>query len=94
MMGCMDSRQRAIAEDRLRVLELLEAAMERRDEVLEIVDSSEDADEAQERIRQLFAVSDPNISQAVLDQQVSRWTRSGRQRLAEQAEELRRELND
>jgi DNA gyrase/topoisomerase IV subunit A len=51
----MASARRAQAEARLRILELLEAAMARRDEVFEIVDSSEDADEAQERIRQLFA---------------------------------------
>ena len=67
--------------------------MARRDEVFEIVDSSDDADEAKERIRQLFGVSDRNISGAVLDLQVSRWTRSDRQRIAEEAEEVRRELS-
>ena len=94
MMVRMDSREQAMAEDRLRVLELLEAAMERRDEVFGIVDSSEDADDALERIRELFGVRDPHISQAVLDVQVSLWTRSGRKRIADQAEELRRLLND
>ena len=94
IMGSMDSEQRAMAEARLRILELLEAAMKRRDEVFEIVDSSGDAEEAQERIRQLFGVRDPRISQAVLDLQVSRWTRSGRQQMAERVDELRRELSD
>jgi DNA gyrase/topoisomerase IV subunit A len=94
MMGRMDSQQRVMAEDQLRVLELLEAAVERRDEVFEIVDSSEDADEAQERIRQVFGVRDPLISHAVLELQMSRWTRSGRRRITEQAEKLRQLLNN
>lgn len=91
--GCMDSRQRARAESQLQVLDLLEAAMGRRDEVFEIVDSSEDDDEARERIRELFGVRQPHIAQSVLDLPVSQWSRSGRQRIAQQAEELRRELN-
>ena len=91
-MIAMDTDERAIAEQRLVVLELLEAAMARRDEVLAIVDTSEDADEAQERIRQTFGVEDPHISRAVLDMQVSRWTRADRKRLAEATSELRRVL--
>lgn len=59
MMARMDSRDREMAERNLRVLELLEAALERRDEVFEIVDSSEDPDEAQERIRELFGIREP-----------------------------------
>jgi DNA gyrase/topoisomerase IV subunit A len=51
MMVAMESTDRARAEERLRVLELLETAMERRDEVFAIVDSSDDTDEAEERLR-------------------------------------------
>jgi len=43
----MDHRERVRLEEQLLVLELLEAAMAGRDEVFVIVDSSEDADEAQ-----------------------------------------------
>jgi DNA gyrase/topoisomerase IV subunit A len=94
MMVAMDHRERGRSEERLLVLELLEAAMERRDEVFAIVDSSEDADEAQQRIRETFGVRDPHISRAVLDMQVSRWTRADRKRLADETHELRRRLND
>ena len=83
-----------MAEDELRVLELLASAMERRDEVFQIVASSEDPDEAQERIGELFGVPDPHVSQVVLDSQMSRWTRSWRKRIADRAEELRRLLVD
>ena len=83
-----------MAEEELRVLGLLAAAMERRDEVFEIVGSSEDADEAQARIRVAFGVQDAHISQVVLDSQLSRWTRIGRQRIADRVEELGRLLNE
>jgi DNA gyrase/topoisomerase IV subunit A len=88
----MDTGERSRAEERLVVLELLEAAMARRDDVLAIVDTSEDTDEAQERLRQTFGVQDPHISRAVLDMQVSRWTRADRKRLANETSELRRLL--
>ena len=89
MIVGMDSHERMLAEDQLRVLELLEAAIERRDEVFEIVDSSEDADEARDRIRELFGVRDPHIRRAVLDMQVSRWTRAERKRIADNANQIR-----
>jgi DNA gyrase/topoisomerase IV subunit A len=88
----MDSDERARAEERLVVLELLESAMARRDDVFAIVHTSEDADEAQERIRQTFGVQDPHSSRAVLDIQVSRWSRAERTRLANETSELRRLL--
>ena len=94
MMVRMDSEERAHAEQQLRILELMASAMERRDEVFEIVASSEDPDEAQDRIRVLFGVRDPHISQVVLDSQMSRWTRSWRKRNADRVEELRRLLTD
>ena len=92
IMMTMDTDERARATQRLVVLELLEAAIARRDDVLAIVDSSEDSDEAEERIRQAFGVHAPNISRAVLDMQVSRWTRVERKRIAHEASELRQLL--
>ena len=89
----VDRRGRAAAERQLELYELLVAAMDRRDEVFDIVDSSEDENEAQERIRALFEVRDPHISRAVLDMQVSRWTRADRRRIADDAAHLRRLLD-
>jgi DNA gyrase/topoisomerase IV subunit A len=90
----MNANERARAEERLLVLELLESALAGRDEVLAIVDTSEDADEAQERIRRTFGVRDPHISRAVLDVQGSRWTRAEREKRASEASELRRLLRN
>ena len=92
-MVAMDSRERTAAEQQLSILELLGAALERREEVFEIVESSADAHEAHERIRDLFGVRDPHVSQAVLDLQVSRWTRAERKRIADNAEHIRGLLN-
>lgn len=90
----MDSQRRANAEHELRVLELLAAAMERREEVFEIVASSEDPAEAQERLGVLFEVRDPDITQVVLDSQMAKWTRSRRKANADRVEELRGLLID
>jgi DNA gyrase/topoisomerase IV subunit A len=87
----MDSRERTAAEEQLRILELLETAMNRRDEVLELVETSEDETEAEERICELFDVRPP-ISRAVLDISVYRWTRSHRRTMAENAAIIRRLL--
>ena len=60
------------------VLELVEAALGRRDEVFAVVDAAADDDEAEQRIRELFDVQEPHIARAVLDLQVNRWSRSNR----------------
>jgi DNA gyrase/topoisomerase IV subunit A len=93
MMVYVDGQERASAAWQLEVYELLEVAMGRRDEVFEIVDSSEDAAEAHERIGALFGVQNPKISEAVLDLQVSRWTRSDRKRITDTVADLRRLLD-
>ena len=94
MMNRMDRQERARAEDRLRLVELVEAALGRRAEIFEIVDSSEDVEQASQRIRELFGVQEPDLSRAILDLRVSGWTRSERRMLSEQAEELRRLLGE
>lgn len=88
----MDGSEREAVEQRLEILDLLIRASERRAEVLEVVSNSRDEEEAEERIRELFGVRTPLISRAVLDQQISRWTRSAREQLAAAADELRRSL--
>jgi DNA gyrase/topoisomerase IV subunit A len=89
----MNSEERAEAERRLPILELMEQAISRRVEVFEIVESSNDREEAQTRIVETFGVSDPRIGVAVLDMQVSRWTRQERERIANEAQRVRDLLN-
>ncbi len=90
--GCMESDEREANESQLRIYELIGEAIERRSEVVEVVYSSSTPGEAQKRIQKLFGVSEPHISQAVLDMQVCRWTRSERERLDARVDELRRFL--
>jgi hypothetical protein len=63
--------------------------MQRRDEVLAIMDTSEDRDEVHERSRQVFRLEDPSSRRAVLDTQLSRWTRGEPKRIADEPNELR-----
>jgi len=88
----MEPDERGANERLLRIYELIREAIDRRNEVVDIVYASATPEEAQERVRELFGVTEPHISQAVLDMPVSRWTRSERETLDAWAAELRRRL--
>ncbi|SFT39712.1 hypothetical protein SAMN04487915_101199 [Arthrobacter sp. ov118] len=75
------------------ILEALVQAMDRRDEVFQVIDDSEDVDEAIRRVGQLLGVGEL-ASRFVLDLQVRRFTRDQRQAIASRAEELRSRLPD
>ncbi|WP_090950652.1 DNA gyrase subunit A [Arthrobacter sp. ov118] len=85
-----DDRQ---TRDELMILEALVQAMDRRDEVFQVIDDSEDVDEAIRRVGQLLGVGEL-ASRFVLDLQVRRFTRDQRQAIASRAEELRSRLPD
>lgn len=87
----MDQDERHREE--LMILEALVQAMDRRDEVFEEIEDSEDVDEAIRRVGQLLGVG-PVGSRAVLDLQARRFTRSQRQAIAIRAAELRSMLPD
>ena len=88
----MDDEERQ-ARQELMVLDALAQAMDRRDEVFQVVDDSGDADEAIRRVGQLLGVGELG-SRVVLDMQVRRFTRDQRQAIASRAEELRSRLPD
>ena len=75
------------------ILDALVRAMDRRDEVFQMIEDSEDADEAMRRVGQLLGVDELG-SRVVLDLQSRRLTRDQRQALASEAEELRSKLPD
>ena len=85
----MDPDERRAAEQRLRLLELLERAMSRRAEVFEIVGSSEDLEEALLHVTELLEVAEPHGAELVLDLRLARWTGDERRRIVEEADELR-----
>lgn len=75
------------------VLDALEQALARRDEVFQVIDDSEDADEALRRVGQLLGVGELG-SRVILDMQVRRFTRDQRRAVVARAEELRSMLRD
>lgn len=86
----MDEDERH-TRDELIIVDALVRAMDRRYEVFQAIEDSEDADEARARVRQLLGVGELG-SRAVLDLQARRFTRSQRHILASRAEELRSKL--
>ena len=88
----MDEDERQIRQE-LMIVDALVQAMDRRDEVFQMIEDSEDRDEAMRRVGQLLGVGELG-SRAVLDLQARRFTRDQRQAIASRAEELRSKLPD
>jgi DNA gyrase/topoisomerase IV subunit A len=88
----MDEDERQTREQ-LMIHEALVQAMDRRDEVFQEIEDSEDMDEAIRRVGQLLGVGELG-SRFVLDMQVRRFTRDQRQAIASRTEELRSKLPD
>jgi DNA gyrase/topoisomerase IV subunit A len=85
-----DERQ---TREELMVLDALAQAMDRRDEVFQMIEDSKDGEEAIRRVGQLLGVGELG-SRAVLDLQARRFTQDQRQAIASRAEELRSKLPD
>jgi hypothetical protein len=88
----MDEDERQTREQ-LMIHEALVQAMDRRDEVFQEIEDSEDMDEAIRRVGQLLGVGELG-SRFVLDLQAKRFIRDQRQAIASYAEELRSKLRD
>jgi DNA gyrase/topoisomerase IV subunit A len=88
----MDEDERQTRQE-LMIVEALVQAVDRRDEVFQVIEDSEDRDQAIRRVGQLLGVGELG-SRAVLDLQVRRFTRDQRQAIASHAEELRSRLPD
>jgi DNA gyrase/topoisomerase IV subunit A len=86
----MDEDERQMRQQ-LMLHEALVKAMDRRDEVFQVVEDSENLDEAIQRVGQLLGLGELG-SRVVLDMQVRRFTRDQRQAIASYAEELRSRL--
>jgi DNA gyrase/topoisomerase IV subunit A len=88
----MDEDERHTRQE-LMIVDALVRAMDRRDEVFQVIEDSEDVDEARRRVGQLLGVGELG-SRAVLDLQARRLTRDQRRAIASRAEELRSMLPD
>jgi hypothetical protein len=82
-----DPDQRAL-DDRLAILDVLVAAVERRSEVFAVVESSEDPEDAVRRLQDLLGVSEVGAIE-VLNMQWRRLTRRDRTEIHERRDELR-----
>jgi DNA gyrase subunit A len=76
--------------ERLKILDALAVAIDRRDEVFDVIVTSPSADEAQSRIAALLGVTDSG-AYAILDLQWRRLAELERSRIFEARDELRRE---
>lgn len=90
----MDEEQRRRAVAALKVYEILAAAMERRQEVFDVVCSSASLEVATSRLRVLLGLGDDDPVQAVLDIGLHRLTEDSRERIASHTEALRRALEN
>jgi len=54
-----------------------------------VLESSEDPDEARRRLASLMGIAEEAHAGVVLDMQMSRWTRTERQRITAERDELR-----
>lgn len=88
----MDEEERETRQQLMIVTALLQA-MDRREEVFQIIEQSEDGDEALRRVSQLLGVGELG-SRFVLDLQAKSFTRERRRTFASYAEELRSRLPD
>lgn len=88
----MDEDERQIRQQ-LMLHDALVRAIDRRDEVFQVIEDSEDVDEAIRRVGQLLGLGELG-SRAVLDMQARTFTRDRRQAIASFAEQLRSTLPD
>jgi DNA gyrase subunit A len=83
----MEAQDRA--KERLAILEVLLAAVERRHEVVEAVWNSSNDDEASSRLRDVVDIPDCLSSQLILDQQIRLLTKEKRDALTSEVSHLR-----
>lgn len=81
------------AEDRAHILEGLLTALDNMDEVIKIIRSSEDQDEAKGRLTSNFLLSDKQ-AQAILEMQLRRLTGLEREKLQDEYEELQYKIRE
>jgi DNA gyrase/topoisomerase IV subunit A len=77
---------------RLALLELVQAAHERRLEVIDVVWAAADREEAAERLSELFDVENGADPRVILDMQMERLTKEARDELAAEVARLRNVL--
>lgn len=77
----------------VRIFEALETALDRRQEVFELLGGAPDPDDARSRLQELLDIDDVG-AEAVMDMQLRRLPASERDRITTQLRELRRSLRE
>ena len=83
-----DAEVRRHTLERLEILDALVIALDRRDELMQIVASAQDAEQAQDRLRSAFSLNQVQAV-AVMDLQVRRFGTEQRDRIRKEREHLR-----
>ena len=78
--------------ERLEIVDALSRVLDRRHELFDVIDTARDADVARHAIMTRFGLNEVQAV-AVLDLQVRRFAHAERQRISEEAQQLRGELN-
>ena len=87
----MNNDERASDRATLRTVNVLRMALERRDEVLQIIDRAPDESTARTHLAEMLDVEESDCH-TILHMQVSYWLGTWRERLEEKAESLRLNL--
>jgi DNA gyrase/topoisomerase IV subunit A len=88
----MDAEQRRQDGYLLGLLDGLVKAVDRREDVFQVVEDSEDVDEAIRRLEELLEL-DETSCRVILDTQLRRFTREQRRAIAAQVDEVRSRLS-
>lgn len=87
----MEPNRRENTLEKLKILEALVQAIDRREEVFTAIESAETVEEASHVLETLLNVEE-SPARAVLDMQARRWTQSERRKIVDHIEEVRTEL--
>lgn len=87
----MNSDERASDQATLRMVNVLRMALERREEVFQIIDQAPDESTARTHLAEMLDVEESDCH-AILHMQVSYWLGTWRERFEEKAESLRLNL--
>ena len=86
------AQKAALLTEQLEIYEALDAALERRADVFQVIDSSESVDQARDALRDLLGISETGAT-AVLELQLRRIPGRERAKIAERCAEMRDELD-
>lgn len=87
----MEPNRRENTLEKLKILEVMVQAIDRREEVFTAIAAAQTPDEARDAVAKVLGVGEIR-AHAVLDMQARRWTQGERRKIVDHIEEIRTEL--